>query len=1003
MKNQRSHFLKLIGFVLMFILVFTNVPTVNADTFTDVPNNHWAKSAILEMKEKGIINGLPDGSFNPNGNISRAEFSKIITLAFNLPTVDNFNVSSLFKDIPDNAWYKEYINAASPYLTYWDYPDGMYYKPTDKGVREDIAVALVVASGISDMPLNNPNLLKETFYDAEDISPKLRHTVALAVENGLITGMPNGTFQPQEPINRASAAILLSRTLKVKQQLVADGTIKLSNDLIIPTIEILVPAETTKSKFDIVGKTQKGNIVYINGILAYVDYDGSFSLNVQLKPGENTIVAEAYNKSGQKCKKETIISLKYADAPVISVQAPNEVNKENVEFVINVDDPNCTVFVDGYKIERDYYGNYNAKFRNLKEGDNAFEIKAVNKQGVEAIKKITIKFTKPTPDFTISAPDTVYENKVTIQGRLGAFCDDIYINGKNVTSIFRTYLNSTTTKNKYEYTLKDQLKEGENIIEMKAVSTEGVPTTKQAKVNYVIAGPKLIVTVPDTVTQNYVEVKGNVKDNDGMISVYVNEKSTYVNWNKEFSETVSNLKEGQNTITVKATNTQGKETIKKVTVEYKIGAPELQVTIPDVTNDKEFVISGKTDNSNNKVYVNGSKVSNIDYNGNFTFTVRLRDDQEGMNEIKVYASNAAGKETTIKKMVKFERLGPDVQIIAPEDTKNKNAQITIITDRDNIVYIDGNKVNSSYYSKEREYTVQLAPGNNVFKVEAINTYGKKTTKNVTIKLISEGIKLTASTSSDKVNEGRVTISGNTNFGNKLYINDIYVTYDEKGNFQYDLENLSEGQNTIMVKALNEATNENATKTLYVIYEIPKPEININIPSTTGNSQLQINGSVKNGDMVMINGETISISNGFFQKNIDLQTGENNIIIEAENNYGKVLRKEYTINYYPEMTFNLNTIIPSKVTQDTFVLSGTANNIKEIIIKVNGSQVSIITQDGDFSTDVGSYLANNSINQITFEIKDLLDNMTTKSEMVYKESVVQGEITQEQITEEESIE
>ena len=113
---------------------------------------------------------------------------------------------------------------------------------------------------------------------------------------------------------------------------------------------------------------------------------------------------------------------------------------------------------------------------------------------------------------------------------------------------------------------------------------------------------------------------------------------------------------------------------------------------------------------------------------------------------------------------------------------------------------------------------------------------------------------------------------------------------------------------------------------------PKPEINVNIPSSTENNRLQINGSVKNGDMVTINGESVSISNGFFQKYIDLQTGGNNIIIEAENSYGKVLRKEYTINYYPKMTFSLNTTIPSKVTQDTFVLSGTANNIKEIYCK-----------------------------------------------------------------------
>ena len=986
MKTFREKFCKTIVLTLTFVMLFAIAIPVSASVFTDVPSSHWANSAILEMKELGVINGLPDGSFNPKGNISRAEFSKIISVAFDLPTMGNIDVSTLFKDIPDNAWYKEYINAAASYLTYWEKPEGMFFKPTENGVREDIAVALVVASGIADMPLNNKNLLQEKFHDASDISPNLRNIVAIAVENGLITGMPDGTFKPQAPIDRASAAILLSRTLNVKQQLVSQGQIKSTVESSVPTVELLIPEETTQSAFKVIGKTQKGNTVYINGNLAYVDYDGSFSLNILLKPGDNTIIVETYSKTGQKTKREATITLTHGAGPVITVHAPNEVNKDSVEFVVNVDDPNSTVFINGNKTAKDHNGNFNAKHMNLKEGDNVFEIKAINKQGIESIKKITIKFSKPTPDFTISAPDTVYENKVLLQGRLGAFCDDIYINGINVTSIFKTYLNTTTTKDKYEYTMKDQLKEGENTIEMKAVSTEGVPITKQVKVNYIIPGPKLIVTVPDAVTVDYVEVKGNVKDNDGTISVYVNEKLAYLNWNKEFTEKIQNLKEGKNTISVKATNNEGKETIKEVIVNYRIPGPELTVTVPDVTHDKEFVISGKTDKSGNNVYVNGSRVSYVDYNGYFTYTVRLRDDQEGMNEIVVYASNAAGKETTVKKKVKFERLGPDVQIIAPNETKSKNTQLIIVTDSDNIVYVDGNRANASGYSSRREYSVGLLPGNNTFKVEVINTYGKKTTKTVTVKLITEGIKLTAITDSNKVTEDEVTITGNTNYGNKLYVNGSYVYLDEKGDFTHTVYNLNEGKNTIEVKATNETTNESANKTLTVIYEIPKPKISVNIPKSTAKSELQINGNVENADTVTIDGESVSLSNNFFQKYVDLKVGENIIVLIAKNDYGKELRKEYEIKYSPRMTFDLDEKIPSKVVGNTLVLSGTANNIKEIQIKVNDSVVSSITKEGDFYIDVGKYLEDDSINQITFEITDLVDEVTTKTEMVYKETI-----------------
>ena len=47
------------------------------ESFTDVDMSHWANGYIAAMKTAGIINGYPDGTFRPENNISYAEFIKM--------------------------------------------------------------------------------------------------------------------------------------------------------------------------------------------------------------------------------------------------------------------------------------------------------------------------------------------------------------------------------------------------------------------------------------------------------------------------------------------------------------------------------------------------------------------------------------------------------------------------------------------------------------------------------------------------------------------------------------------------------------------------------------------------------------------------------------------------------------------------------------------------------------------------------------------------------------
>jgi len=45
--------------------------------FPDVKAGHWAESAIKTVNDAGIMNGLPDGTFNPTGTVTRAEMAVI--------------------------------------------------------------------------------------------------------------------------------------------------------------------------------------------------------------------------------------------------------------------------------------------------------------------------------------------------------------------------------------------------------------------------------------------------------------------------------------------------------------------------------------------------------------------------------------------------------------------------------------------------------------------------------------------------------------------------------------------------------------------------------------------------------------------------------------------------------------------------------------------------------------------------------------------------------------
>ena len=188
-------------------------PSKPTSDFRDLPASHWAYGSIMEMVELGILAGYADGTFKPNSTISRAEFSKILVLSLKLPTTSP--VTPAFSDVPSNHWAYGVIESAKPYLTGYRSSSGvMNFEPNEVAVREDVAVAIVKAKGLANSSANLG--LLNRFSDQHQISNALRNHVAIAVDQGYMSGTNIG-FEPQKPLTRAEACALLSRLIDPSQ------------------------------------------------------------------------------------------------------------------------------------------------------------------------------------------------------------------------------------------------------------------------------------------------------------------------------------------------------------------------------------------------------------------------------------------------------------------------------------------------------------------------------------------------------------------------------------------------------------------------------------------------------------------------------------------------------------------------------------------------------------------------------------------------------------------
>lgn len=173
--------------------------------FKDVSNDHWAGEAITYLYDKKIISGTPDGEFQPDKAITRAEFVKIICEAFSL----NSNKEQKFTDVTENSWYERYcaIAGALGIVT----GDGNFFRPNDNITRED---ATVIMHRVLTYKNGEIEAGSKTFRDMADVSSYAANAVKTLASMGLISGMGDNFFAPKDTMTKAQCAQIVANCLK---------------------------------------------------------------------------------------------------------------------------------------------------------------------------------------------------------------------------------------------------------------------------------------------------------------------------------------------------------------------------------------------------------------------------------------------------------------------------------------------------------------------------------------------------------------------------------------------------------------------------------------------------------------------------------------------------------------------------------------------------------------------------------------------------------------------
>lgn len=196
------------------------VITIPACAYPDVTADHWAAKQIKDLTEKGVIVGYPDGSFQPDDNVTRAEFASMAIKALGQ---EHTTVAQpvKFTDIEPSFWAYDAVQKALYFDLISCPPEGQPFRPDDTVTRAEsisVAVNALTTEQISDFKAKE--VLSKKFADVNEVPEWFIIPAGKAAILDMLVTIPSknkAKIEAERPATRAEvAAILFEMTEQAK-------------------------------------------------------------------------------------------------------------------------------------------------------------------------------------------------------------------------------------------------------------------------------------------------------------------------------------------------------------------------------------------------------------------------------------------------------------------------------------------------------------------------------------------------------------------------------------------------------------------------------------------------------------------------------------------------------------------------------------------------------------------------------------------------------------------
>ena len=200
---------KMPGHNLTIEVVYVKKSTGGSSGTIDSPNKPTTKAPALTLNTDdhfAFINGYPDGSVQPEGNVTRAETAAILYRIMGDACQSYYKTnSSSYSDVARGDWYNTYVATLENAGVIADTRTNGKFRPNDAITRAELASMIAQFAGLESASAAKFNDVGSRYWAAEEI--------AIAAKMGWINGYPDGSFRPDRNVTRAELMAMVNRAL----------------------------------------------------------------------------------------------------------------------------------------------------------------------------------------------------------------------------------------------------------------------------------------------------------------------------------------------------------------------------------------------------------------------------------------------------------------------------------------------------------------------------------------------------------------------------------------------------------------------------------------------------------------------------------------------------------------------------------------------------------------------------------------------------------------------